>query len=92
MIGEQAVKICNLLPRIESATVFLGEGALLNREAIESTLGEKAFLGAPQHMVPSPANVASLCMKRALSGNFSDAMTAVPAYLRRSEAEMKFGQ
>ncbi|MGO9376925.1 MAG: tRNA (adenosine(37)-N6)-threonylcarbamoyltransferase complex dimerization subunit type 1 TsaB [Dissulfurispiraceae bacterium] len=90
VVNEQAVKICNLLPRIELPTVFLGEGAILNRETIESTLGEKAFLGAPQHMVPSPANVAALCMRRAMTNNFSDAMTAVPAYLRRSEAEMKF--
>jgi tRNA threonylcarbamoyladenosine biosynthesis protein TsaB len=91
VIDEQAIKIGDLLPGIDAPTIFLGEGALLNRETIERELGEKAFFGAPQHMVPSPANVALLCMKRAENGDFSDALTAVPAYLRRSEAEIKSG-
>jgi tRNA threonylcarbamoyladenosine biosynthesis protein TsaB len=91
VIGEQAVKIGDLLPGIESPTVFLGEGALINMEAIKNALGENALFGNPQHMVPSPANVAALCMKRAMAGEFSDPISAVPAYFRRSEAEIKFG-
>jgi tRNA threonylcarbamoyladenosine biosynthesis protein TsaB len=76
---------------IDAPTVFLGEGALLNRETIERELGEKAFFGSPSHMFPSPANVAFLCMKKAKRGEYRDALSAVPAYLRRSEAEIKFG-
>lgn len=92
VIGEKAVKIGDLLKNIEASTVFLGEGAILYQETIAEFLGDKALFGAPQHMVPSPASVAALCMGKALNGEFSDAMTAVPAYLRRSEAEIKFGR
>ncbi len=91
VVDHQALKVSNLLPMIDAPTLFLGEGALLNRELIERELGEKAFFGAPPQMVPSPANVALLCMKRAERGEFDDALKAVPAYHRRSEAEIKFG-
>ena len=91
VIDEQALKIGNLLSMIDSPTLFLGEGALLNKESIERELGDKAFFGTPPQMVPSPANVAFLCMKKAEQGEYSNALTAVPAYLRRSEAEIKFG-
>jgi len=91
VIDEQALKIGNLLPLIDSSTVFLGEGALLNRTIIERELGDKALFGTPPQMVPSPANVAFLCMQKAENGEYSDALTAVPAYLRRSEAEIKLG-
>ncbi|HMK61655.1 MAG TPA: tRNA (adenosine(37)-N6)-threonylcarbamoyltransferase complex dimerization subunit type 1 TsaB [Dissulfurispiraceae bacterium] len=91
LITEQAIKISDLLTKIEEPTIFLGEGALLNKDMIINTLNDKAHFGDPQQMMPSPANVAALCMKKAIAGDFADAMTAVPAYLRRSEAEIKFG-
>ncbi len=91
VIDEQALRIGTLLSMIDAPTVFLGEGAILNRESIERELGEKAFFGNPPQMFPSPANVAFLCMKKAEGGEYSEAHTAVPAYLRRSEAEIKFG-
>jgi tRNA threonylcarbamoyladenosine biosynthesis protein TsaB len=91
VIDEQALRIGTLLSMIDAPTVFLGEGAILNRESIERELGEKAFFGSPPQMFPSPANVAFLCMKKAEGGEYSEAHAAVPAYLRRSEAEIKFG-
>lgn len=91
IIDERTMAISKLLPMIGAPTLFLGEGALLYREVIERELGGRALFGAPPHMVPSPANVALLSMKKAGRGDYSDALTAVPAYLRRSEAEIKFG-
>ncbi len=91
VIEEQALKAGRLLSLIDSPTIFLGEGALINRELIERELGNKALFGAPPQMVPSPANVAFLCMVKAEKGEYGDALAAVPAYLRRSEAEIKFG-
>ncbi|HTZ18188.1 MAG TPA: tRNA (adenosine(37)-N6)-threonylcarbamoyltransferase complex dimerization subunit type 1 TsaB [Dissulfurispiraceae bacterium] len=90
VMNEQALKAGRLVSMIDSPTVFLGEGAVLNRQLIEQELGDKALFGAPPQMVPSPANVAFLCMRKAVRGEYGDALAEVPAYLRRSEAEIKF--
>jgi tRNA threonylcarbamoyladenosine biosynthesis protein TsaB len=90
-LGECTLSIDELLPKIDMPTLFLGEGAILYKGKIQSSLKDKALFGAPQHMTPSPANVAMLCMKKAEQGEYIDALKAVPAYYRRSEAEVKFG-
>jgi hypothetical protein len=41
-------------------------------------------------MIPSPANVATFGMKKALKGEFSEPVSLVPFYIRRSEAEIKW--
>ncbi len=93
IIDEQTIKIDSLLGKLPGAVgqsvVFLGEGALLYKERIQSSLGEKAFFGASQDMVPSPANVAYLCMRKARNKIFDDPVMLVPRYLRKSEAELK---
>jgi tRNA threonylcarbamoyladenosine biosynthesis protein TsaB len=91
VVTEGAFSALQLLGMINSKTIFIGEGALLYRDIISGTLGASSLFGAPQHMVPSPANIAYLCMNKARNGEFSDAVTVAPAYHRRSEAEIKFG-
>ena len=91
VLDERTLSIDALLAMIDTETIFIGEGALIYKEAIMNTLKDKALFGAPQHMVPSPANTALLCMKKALREEYTDALKAVPAYHRRSEAEIKFG-
>jgi tRNA threonylcarbamoyladenosine biosynthesis protein TsaB len=88
VLPEQALPITLLLENIASPTIFLGEGALLYRDAIVAHLGEQALFGSPQHMVPSPANVALLATLAAERGEFADAIASVPRYYRRSEAEI----
>jgi tRNA threonylcarbamoyladenosine biosynthesis protein TsaB len=90
-LGECTLSTDELLIRIDAPTLFLGEGAVLYRDKIQSVLGDRALFGAPQHMMPSPANVAMLCMKNAEKGEYVDALKAIPAYYRRAEAEVKFG-
>jgi len=93
ILGEQTLKLDSLLhdfPVVRGKTVvFLGEGALLYRNQIRAALGEKAFFAAPQDMVPSPANVAYLCMKKAHDNMFDDPAQLVPRYMRKSEAELR---
>lgn len=95
IIGEQTLKLDALLYDFlgnrGKTVVFLGEGALLYRNQIQATLKEKAFFAAPQDMVPSPANVAYLCMKKAQDNMFDDPAQLVPRYIRKSEAEIKLG-
>lgn len=89
ILDEQALKIEHLLEKIDSTTIFLGEGALIYRSNIVGVLSDKAIFAPPHLMVPSPANVAYLGMKKALQGHFEDIIKAVPMYLRKSEAEIK---
>lgn len=91
VIEEQAIKLEDLLAPIREPVIFIGEGALLHRELIQKTLGKLALFGYPQQMVPSPANVAHLCMKKAEQGLFEDPVGLIPLYLRKSEAEVKLG-
>jgi tRNA threonylcarbamoyladenosine biosynthesis protein TsaB len=70
--------------------LFSGEGALLYKKEIISVLGEKALFASPEKMIPSPSNVATIGMKKALKREFSEPVSLVPLYLRRSEAELKW--
>jgi len=91
VLDEQTAKLDILLAAIGKPAVFLGEGALLYKDRIRAFLGEKALFGAPQHMVPSPANVAYLCMRKARNDMFDNPEQLVPRYMRKSEAELKKG-
>ncbi|MBI5205151.1 MAG: tRNA (adenosine(37)-N6)-threonylcarbamoyltransferase complex dimerization subunit type 1 TsaB [Nitrospirae bacterium] len=70
--------------------IFAGEGAVIYKDKIIEVMGEKAVFASPEKTVPSPANVASLGMKKALRGEFSEPVSLAPVYIRRSEAEVKW--
>jgi len=89
VLDEQTLSLEALLHKLGKPAVFLGEGALLYKDRITSSLGEKAFFPAPQHMVPSPANVAYLSMIKARANMFDSPAQLVPRYMRKSEAELK---
>lgn len=91
LMSDRAIRLGDLLREIKEPTVFTGEGAALYRDAIMNTIGGTAHFAQPQVMVPSPANVAYLGMKKAGREEFEDPVSLVPLYLRRSEAEIKAG-
>jgi len=70
--------------------IFAGEGAALYRDKIIEALGEKAVFASPEKTVPSPANVAVLGLKKAKAGEFSEPVSLIPMYIRKSEAEVKW--
>jgi tRNA threonylcarbamoyladenosine biosynthesis protein TsaB len=69
--------------------IFIGEGAVLYKDKIVEEMGDSAVFPPAEKMIPSPENVASLGMKKALRGEFSEPVGLVPFYIRRSEAEIK---
>ncbi len=89
VMDERTIRIDDLLAAIGESVIFLGEGALLYKDLIQASLGEKALFAAPQDMVPSPANVAYLCMTKARNNFFDDPVSLIPRYMRKSEAEIK---
>jgi len=70
--------------------IFAGEGAVLYRDKIIEVMGEKAIFASPEKTVPSPANVAVLGLKKAKAGEFSEPISLIPMYIRKSEAEVKW--
>lgn len=87
--AEASIKPAELLVNIKEPVIFAGEGAVIYRDTIIESAGRNALF-APEHlMVPSPANVAYLGLKKALAGDFSDPVGLTPFYIRKSEAEVK---
>ena len=74
----------------EERIVFAGEGALLYRNKIEAMIGGKAIFAPLEKMIPSPANIASIGIQKALQGEFTEPVSLIPIYIRRSEAEIKW--
>ena len=93
LMEETSVKIDVLLENIDRLSqgkvIFTGEGALLYKERIIGAMKEEAVFPPHEKMMPSPANVASIGMQKALKGEFSEPLSLVPFYIRRSEAELK---
>jgi tRNA threonylcarbamoyladenosine biosynthesis protein TsaB len=91
VMDEVSIKPADLVKACQGPVIFAGEGALLYRDIIAATAGEKALFPAPQQMVPSPSNVAYLALRKALKGDFAEPVTLAPYYIRKSEAEIKMG-
>jgi tRNA threonylcarbamoyladenosine biosynthesis protein TsaB len=98
LIDETSIKISEFLERFDKdiassheRIIFTGEGALLYRERIIEVMGKKALFASPEKMIPSPANVAYIGMKKALKGEFSEPIRLTPLYIRKSEAEIRWG-
>ncbi len=89
MMEEVSVRPADLVRSLEGKVIFAGEGALIYRETIAGIAGENALFPSPHSMVPSPANVAYLGLRKASGGVFSEPVSLVPCYIRKSEAEIK---
>lgn len=86
---ETSIKPADMARSLKGPVIYAGEGAMLYMETITNIAGENAFFPPPQFMLPSPANVAHLCLKKAARGELADPATLAPFYLRKSEAEIK---
>jgi tRNA threonylcarbamoyladenosine biosynthesis protein TsaB len=96
LINELSIKVERLLEMInENLTelpdkiLFTGEGSLLYKDKIRKIMGDKAIFASSEKIVPSPASVACLGMRKAVKGEFSEPISLVPFYIRKSEAEIK---
>lgn len=91
IIPELSVRPEDLIRDIKGPVIFAGEGARLYRKTILALKGKEAFF-APSHSdIPMASSVAFLGLNKALTEEFSDPVTLTPFYIRKSEAEIKFG-
>lgn len=88
MVEETSVRPAELLRILSGPVLFAGEGALIYKDFLTQA-ADNAMFAPPQWMVPSPSNVALLGLKKAKAGEFSNPISLVPFYIRKSEAELK---
>jgi tRNA threonylcarbamoyladenosine biosynthesis protein TsaB len=90
IVEELSVKPEEILKNLQGTVIFAGEGVLLYKELIKEIMKERALFAPADKMVPSPSNVAMLGISKALNREYTDPAEAVPFYIRRSEAEVKW--
>jgi len=90
IIDDASLKLDDLLRELKGEIVFAGDGVLLYADKIAGVMKERALIATPEKMVPSPANVAMIGLKKALRGDYINVSEAVPVYIRKSEAEVKW--
>ncbi|MEN8140428.1 MAG: tRNA (adenosine(37)-N6)-threonylcarbamoyltransferase complex dimerization subunit type 1 TsaB [Thermodesulfobacteriota bacterium] len=82
-------KLCRLL---KEPTLFVGDGVPPYQEEISAELGPLAHFAPGQGFFPRAASLGQLAVSRYLAEDFSDPATAVPIYIRASEAEINLRQ
>lgn len=88
VIADSAVSPGVFLEKLDGATIFVGEGALVYRELIVARLGDKALF-APSAAHPPRASQGALLARRAFDQGGGIPLAAlVPRYIRPSEAEV----
>lgn len=72
--------------RLRGHCLFLGDGALRYRAAIEKHLGDRAAFAPPHRILPSAEEVAWLGLRRLARGDSDDPASLEPVYIRSSDA------
>jgi len=79
-----------LIEQIREPVVFLGDGVDVYKDFLKGRLGDHAYFAPMNAMLPSGISVAMLGLAKLKKGEvITD--TEIPVYIRRSEAELKFG-
>jgi len=92
VMEDISVRPAELLKRLDGDILFAGDGAQVYKEEISGIMKDRAFFAPADKMVPSPANVALLALAMAQRGEYADAASSVPCYIRKSEAEVKLSK
>ena len=88
IIGDSVVSPDDFLERLDSNTIFVGEGALAYRDKIVARLGEKALFAPPFSHLPRASAGAHLARGAFMRGEAISPADLDPRYLRASEAEL----
>ncbi len=89
LTNDMVCPVEHILSLTEGDTLFAGSGAQRYREKIIDTLSERAHFASAPLMHPLSSAVAMLGLRKAKRGEFSEAATITPLYIRPSEAELK---
>jgi tRNA threonylcarbamoyladenosine biosynthesis protein TsaB len=81
------IRLGDQLAERREPILFLGTGALLYEDEIKKRLGDFAIFVSRLDPYPSPSTVATLGMKRLMSGGGDDLSSLTPLYLSRFQAK-----
>jgi len=76
---------------ISGPTLFIGDGLPLYGQMLRDMLPEYARLAPPEICFARAAAIGSLALRLFAAGKFLDPATAVPIYIRASDAELQLG-
>jgi len=79
----------HIVERIHGPTIFCGDGWALCQELFSKELGARAVAASSPYHVIRASYVGELARKRFQEQQTEDPMTAVPLYVRASEAEIR---
>ena len=77
-----------LAAAIKEPVLMVGDGAVAYRELFEQELGKNFLIGSSEQHEPSAATLGLMCGERLLAGNVLSVNSAVPLYVRSSDAEL----
>ncbi len=78
-----------LLGQIDQPTIFVGDGVNVYGDLLRESLGDKALF-APEHIIfPRAASIGKLALRSFHEKQFLDPASAVPLYIRASDAEIQ---
>ena len=77
---------------ITAPTLLVGDALPLYGQMLKELLGETALLAPPEICFARAASIGSAAWHLFRQGSFLDPATAVPVYVRASDAELQFGE
>lgn len=78
-----------LAQKIKQPTIFVGDGVNVYGDFLTETLGSLALF-APEHIIfPRAASIGKLALSKFSQNQFLDPSSAVPLYIRASDAEIQ---
>ncbi len=86
----QAIRPEDLIKQIDEQTIFLGNGVMVYKDFLQSSLSSTAIFPPPHLHFCHGSMVAELGSKLLEKGEGSDLATLAPTYIRLSEAEIKW--
>ncbi|MFA7347357.1 MAG: tRNA (adenosine(37)-N6)-threonylcarbamoyltransferase complex dimerization subunit type 1 TsaB [Desulfurivibrionaceae bacterium] len=90
--GPMVIKPQRLQEFITTPTLLVGDGLPLYGRMLKELLGELALLAPTEICFARAASIGSAAWHLFRQGTFLDPATAVPIYVRASDAELQFGE
>lgn len=93
MMAIEVDDLITILLKQEQEVIFVGDGYLPNKEAIDKGLADRVFHVAPrQHQLQRASCVATLAIAAAKNNKLEDYLNHEPIYLRKSQAEREYDE
>ncbi len=88
LVPPMAISPQALAAQIGEPVVFIGDGSVLYRDVLAEALGELASFADSEVYFPRAATIGRLALSKWQAHDFLNPVSAVPTYIRPSDAEM----